>query len=633
MQLQRLADIDWTSLVQGRRFHSSPEHWEDEVFYFLLADRFSDGKEDGYRDLAGHVVRGSTPAYTAADNGNSVRSEGEARVWRDAGGTWVGGTINGMRSKLGYLQRLGITALWISPVFKQVPFANSYHGYGIQDFLDVDSHYGTREELRDLVREAHAAGIRVILDIILNHTGDVFGYTPDRYWTERDGRKFLEPRWDGREYEVAGYRDRAGAATLPFGPVDLAAYPDAWPDGAVWPREFQEAATFTRRGPITNWDYDPEYLEGDFFGLKDVGHGNRWMEGGVENPGRYEPSAALRLLCGVYKFWMAYLDLDGYRVDTVKHMDLGSTRYFASVMHEFAESLGKEHFYLIGEITGGRVRAFRTRAITGLDAALGIDDVQDKLEYLAKGYRTPSDYFGLFANSVEVEEAGNQWLRDIVVTQIDDHDQVRKGNKKARFCSGGGANDRLVLASLGLNACTLGIPCVYYGTEQRFDGEGSGDGSDRYIREAMFGGAFGAFRSKGRHFFNEGERVYREIAKILKVRRECAALRRGRQYLRPISGDGVHFGWPEMIGGEIRSVVPWSRLYNDAEALAAINTDATGARTAWVTIDNALHAEGDRLTCLYSTESDEVGRTVEVEGRNGKSVELTVPVGGFVIYA
>ncbi len=71
-------------------------------------------------------------------------------------------------------------------------------------------------------------------------------------------------------------------------------------------------------------------------------------------------------------------------------MDPGATRYFASVIHEFAQSIGKENFYLIGEITGGRERAFHTLELTGLDAALGIDDIPDKLEYLVKGYRNPA---------------------------------------------------------------------------------------------------------------------------------------------------------------------------------------------------------------------------------------------------
>jgi len=623
MPEKSLADLDLRALRASWTFTPSPAAWEDQVLYFLMLDRFSDGKEKEYRDNQGRLVtRGTTPPCRESDRGNATRTEADAAAWREAGTRWVGGTLKGIESKIGYLKRLGVTSVWISPLFKQVKFQDTYHGYGIQNFLDVDAHFGTRDDLKRLVKTAHRHGIYVILDIILNHTGNVFRYDADRYEiVGADGSRWMDPRWDGRPYRVAGFHDRRGEPSIPIGPVDLAAHPDAWPDGAIWPVEFQRSETFTCRGHITNWDYAPEFLEGDFCDLKNVTLG--W--GALDD---YRPSDALRFLCDVYKYWMAYADLDGFRVDTVKHMDPGAVRYFASVVHEFAMELGKENFYLIGEITGGRGYAFDILEQTGLDAALGIDDIPDKLEYLVKGCRNPSDYFNLFRNSLLVNKESHVWFRNKVVTMFDDHDQVRKGTSKARFCADPGA-DRSILAALALNATTLGIPCVYYGTEQAFDGHGD---SDRYLRESMFGGAFGAFGTRGRHFFDEDHPVYRELSSLLDLRRRTIALRRGRQYLRPISGDGVQFGLPAMIGGQIRSVVPWSRLFDDEEVLCAINTDAGQDRSAWVTLDDGLHRAGEALTCLYSSRPGEAGRTAAVEARNGKAVLLTVPAGGVVVY-
>ena len=346
----------------------------------------------------------------------------------------------------------------------------------------------------------------------------------------------------------------------------------------------------------------------------------------------YQPSAALMALGEVYKYWIAYADLDGFRIDTVKHMDPGATRMFASIISEFAQSIGKERFFLIGEITGGRERAFKTLEETGLHAALGINDIPDKLEYLVKGYRNPSDYFNLFRNSILVQKESHIWFRDKVVTTFDDHDQVRKGGHKARFChdeAPGQENHMALLNVLAFNATTLGIPCIYYGTEQFFNGHGD---NDRYLREAMFGGKFGAFESRGRHFFNEKGQVYRELAAILDIRKKYMPLRRGRQYLRPISEDGFNFGLPHIIGNEIRSIVPWTRIFNNQEMLLAINTDHYQPRTAWVTIDNDLHQAGEALRCLYSTDKTQVNTEVKVENRNGKSVALTAPAAGFVIY-
>ena len=627
MAIQRLADLHLADLIRGATFTPSPVAWEDQVLYFLLVDRFSDGKERGYRDVNGNVVTtGTTSLFAPGDALNAVQTPSDAARWRDAGGGYVGGTLAGVTSKLGYLKRMGVTAIWLSPVFKQVAFQATYHGYGIQDYLQVNPRFGTDADLKTLVAAAHASGMRVILDIILNHTGDVFGYRPDRYLaTDASGHQFLDPRWDGNEYESAGFNDSGGAASLPFvetDPSNPATFPHA--DDAVWPVEFQDPAAFTRKGHITNFDFDPEFREGDFFDLKDVHHGT----GAVD---AYQPSRALMQQVQVYKYWMAFADLDGYRIDTVKHMDPGAARLFGSAMHEFAARIGKDNFYLIAEITGGRSFAFDTLGITGLDAALGIDEIPDKLELLVKGRRSPAEYFGLFRNSELIGQGSHTWFRNKVVTFFNDHDQVSRGQNKARFCADPAAA-KGVLAALALNVMTLGIPCIYYGTEQSFDGHGSGDGADRFIREAMFGDEFGSFASRQRHFFNEDRIVFREIAKIVQLRQSDRIYTRGRQFLRPISGDGVNFGLPAMMGDQLLSVVPWSRLLDDQEVVLAINTDMHQPRTAWVTIDASIHTVSDRLTCVYSTDAAQIGTVSGIEARNGLSVLVTLPPAGFAIY-
>ncbi|HEX5811301.1 MAG TPA: dienelactone hydrolase family protein, partial [Pseudonocardia sp.] len=172
---RRVADLDFTGLGPAT---PSPSAWADEVLYFLLVDRFSDGREDGVRDLTGTVVAGATPPLRPGDGGGAVQTDADAQAWRAAGVDWVGGTLDGVRSKLGYLARLGVTALWVSPVLTQAApapgaVANNYHGYATQDFLSVDPRFGDADALRALVDDAHAAGMRVILDVVLNHAGDV----------------------------------------------------------------------------------------------------------------------------------------------------------------------------------------------------------------------------------------------------------------------------------------------------------------------------------------------------------------------------------------------------------------------------------------------------------------------------
>ncbi|MGS0684811.1 alpha-amylase family glycosyl hydrolase [Nakamurella sp. GG22] len=627
MTVRRVAELDFAT-VTARAMTPSPSAWEDEVLYFLLVDRFSDGREDGYRGLDGQPVAGTTPPFQPADNGNAIGSAGDAERWRLAGVNRVGGTLAGVRSKIGYLRRLGVSTLWISPVLKQsVPPAgeqSNYHGYATQDFLAVEPAFGTDADLAALVDAAHAAGLRVILDVVLNHAGDVFAYDlsdPTRYpATGTSPITPVDPRWDGAPYPVAGWRSATGGIE-PFTPAAAAAL---WPDGAVSPAELQDAEAFSRKGRISDWDHSPEYLDGDFIGLKDIAHGGGPLDD-------YRPSPALRALTRAYCWWIAFADLDGFRVDTVKHMDRGATRYFSSVVHEFAQSIGKDRFLLVGEITGSRPEAVATMQLTGLDAALGLADVQQQLNNAATGAADPVEYFSLFRNSELIGKDSHTWLRNTVVTSFDDHDQVRQGGTKSRFGAITDGRARLP-AIAAMNATTLGIPCFYYGTEQHLDGSGGGTNADRYIREALFGGEFGPFRSRDRHLFDESSDGYRVMSGLFELRRREPALRRGRQYLRQISGDGSAFGLPTGFGGPLLGVIGWSRILADREVLCLINTDPAGARQAWVTVDAGLHRPADTLRLLHAT-TPGPPLTVGVEQRNGMAVQVSLPAAGFAAYA
>jgi glycosidase len=586
-----------------RPYYSSPLAWEDQLLYFLLPDRFATGSENT-----------TIASFSPTDQDSAISSPDSASKWRDSGINWQGGTLRGIKSKLSYLKRMGVTTVWIGPIFKQVPHEeHSYHGYAVHNFLDVDPHFGSREDLRDLVTTAHEQGMYIILDIILNHSGDVFAY--------KDGLK----NYTGLQYEAEGFRDARGKATVPFEPVSDGDDIDYMDDCAIWPVELQKPDTFTREGKITDWDAYPEFIRGDFETLKDINLGDDRNPG---DPGGsiddFVPSPALETLCEVYKYWIAYADLDGYRIDTVKHMGDGPTRHLCTTLHEYASTLGKHNFFLVGEVTGSR--AYDVVQVTGLDAALGIGNVQQSLWQMCKGVTNPEAYFNLFRNAAFLRKGSDAWMRNKLVTMIDDHDQVWR-SPKARFCSDE-LGRTLALAAVGLNLTTLGIPCIYYGTEQLFDGSG---GNDRYIREAMFGGTFGAFRSEGRHFFNEDTELFQEVGKICKVRGKYIALRRGRQYLREISANGKDFGFPRVLSGRMESVVAWSRILADQELLCAINTDTENTTTAYVTIDAKMHKKGEVLKLVYDSSGGKAQWEVQVLELNGKAILLTVPAAAFVI--
>ena len=636
-----LQQIDVTALTHRQSYYPSPLNWEDEVLYFLLVDRFSNGREyNGFSNGAGQPITGptserTTPLFNLEKDAGRAEREG----WFTSGQQWCGGTIAGLHDKLGYLQRLGVTTVWLSPVFRQMKGSSNYHGYGIQNFLDIDPHFGSREDFKKFVTLAHEHNIRVVLDIILNHAGDVFAYKNNNQYGY----------YQGQQWPVNGFRQNShDPGSIPFTKIDTHLFPESWPGGGIWPVEFQKSNAWTRKGEIIQWDDFPDYLDGDFCSLKDLDHGIAPKEPEIawdvqKRIRDFQASQTLLHLGEVYKFWIAYADIDGYRIDTVKHMEPGAVRLFANIIHEFAQSIGKENFYLIGEITGGRAHAVNILNTTGIDAALGINEIPDRLEFLAKGWRSPGNpstdaqegYFDLFRNSLLDHKHTHQWYGKHVITMFDDHDQVGTQHK-FRFCGQRPDSFHFLAMALGLNLATTGIPCIYYGTEQGFNGADHRDKEDAYsdvfLRECMFGGPFGSLQSTDRHFFNEDHQTYRFMQDLCLLRKQHIALRRGRQYLRQVEGNDGAFHFPHPINGELRWVIAWSRIFADQEYLCAINTDAAQPLTVSITVDFAINAPDTLMSCIFSTDSAQRGNQVKVEKRNGSSINITVPPAGFVIY-
>ena len=184
-----LAEAD---LKPRGRIFPSPVNWRDQIFYQLLPDRFSDGQED------------SRPIFDPT-HPEQFRVKDKA-AWMAAGNRFTGGTLKGIQSKLDYMQGLGITALWINPPWKQRIDLQTYHGYGIQNFLEMDPHFGSRQDLRNLVDAAYDRGMYVILDVIFNHTGNNWFYLKEETGEPKETRayRFSPP------YPIHGWRSAIG---------------------------------------------------------------------------------------------------------------------------------------------------------------------------------------------------------------------------------------------------------------------------------------------------------------------------------------------------------------------------------------------------------------------------------------
>ena len=442
--LERGRPASLRQIVFPRRqtYHASPVDWRYEILYFLLVDRFSDGLEAerpvlDRRDLAS--------ARPAAANGEAWRWD----RWAESGAErWQGGTLRGVRSKLPYLKALGVTTLWLSPVFKQRGHEDSYHGYGVQDFLDVDPRFGSRRDLVELVAAAHEAGLRIILDIIFNHSGFNWTYPPGT--PGGINTPVYLPFHDGQmdRYEFGAWRGEEGQPIATIGGGE---------DG-VWPSELQDSGHYTRAGSgdLGAGDIaDPhaEHKRSDFITLRDF---------------ELDGTGHLSDLIACYKYWIALTDCDGFRIDTLKHVTLEEARNFCGAIKEFSAALGKDNFLLVGEIAGGDYNEDRylTVLAQNLNAALDIGEMRLDLNGVAKGFQHPRDYFNGFSPGNAVMGSHRQ-LGNRHVSILDDHDHVF--GQKIRFAAEA-ASEHQVAAGVALQLLTLGIPCIYYGTEQALGG-------------------------------------------------------------------------------------------------------------------------------------------------------------------
>lgn len=582
-----LATLDLTP--RGPVF-PSPLIWRNHVFYQILPDRFSDGREH------------ERPLFDPAQpEQHRVRDKG---AWMRAGLEFTGGTLRGILSKLDYLEGLGVTGLWINPAFKQRADLSTYHGYAIQNFLDIDPRFGTRQDLRDLVDAAHGRGMAVVLDVVIDHTGNNWFYGPEVTGRVEDS---LPYRYDP-PYSLGGWRSAAGACVATINGLE---------DGC-WPRELQRQEAYNRHGAIQNWsnpdpmDPNAEFRRGDFFDLKKLNG---------------DDSRVLQDVIRCFQYWIALSDCDGFRIDAAKHIPKDVCREFSQMISAYATSIGKENFLLVGEITDNIIALnylslFGSILDRALTAVLDINASPVQLAGAAKGTLDPRDYFKRFRLDSELTRFVQTGR--VHVSVLDDHDMSCKPRKE-RFAANNTTphRDWQVANAVAIQLLTPGIPCLYYGTEQAFDGnEGYHDyslepqrfGEDRYVREDMFGGPFGAFATSGCHFFNPNHPTYLRIAAIAHLRRRedgiGRTMRQGLCYPRDLSIRGGPFGLPG--AGE---VFAWSRVLPYHEVVVAMNTHGLEERGAEVTVDATLHRQ-DRLRVLYRAEwSDERLRQVVSQAR------------------
>lgn len=554
-----LRDPDVLAAIQAARTprpgasgpFASPADWRDGWIYFLMVDRFNNPD--------------APPVHQPYDDPDYYKFQG--------------GTFRGVQAQLKYIKDLGASAIWISPALKNLGWdTGSYHGYGIHDFLVAEPRFATSAatadaELRALVDAAHAVGLWVILDIVLNHVGNAFAYSP------------------GDPGTVPG---------VPFSPQPLPAYwrlPDGTPrpdptpieqitgstgGDLVWPSELQQNAYFRRQG---NPQAGGDDTIGDFDTLRQMR---------TDNP------AVQEALIAAYEYVIARFDPDGFRIDTLRYLKGDLPRQFGNAVREFTESLGKRNFFTFGEVLDNtaendiaRFIGRNTLDVTN-DQLVGVDAALDyplffTLKPVVKGLAAPTRVIGMYDQRKTVEAdivSSHGDATRFFVTFLDNHDM----KERIRYEAPGNPTEFDDQVTLGL-ACLFalpGIPCVYYGTEQGLHGAGS----DPAVREAIW----------GETGFPTTSPFYLAIQQLSALRDSEPALRYGRYYFRQVSGDQVHFGFSPYNGG----VLAWSRTLADQERTIIANTSATAQQDLSVVIDATL-AGTSTPRLLYSNKPAPVG--------------------------
>jgi len=297
---QRITEAEAAFNASGLRREASPLTWAGVVVYEIFVDRFNNG------NLSNDALSMPQVQVDQMARGDLSSMPG----WRH------GGDLQGIRDRLGYLAELGVQALWVTPVLKS---DGSYHGYCLTDPTTTDPSFGTPEELRDLVADAHQHGIAVVLDIVINHMCD-----PDTHYVEIPDHQACSASLDGR-YWAGEPGSSPAQGTLNF-------------SSSFFP-PFRTPAFFNRCGPNSEDDTNglgPEAIFGDF---ATVMFDFNTLDDDFQE-----------LFTDMMKYWIAFADLDGFRLDAAKHVTNDFLAYFSAELRAYALTLGKANFLTIGEV-------------------------------------------------------------------------------------------------------------------------------------------------------------------------------------------------------------------------------------------------------------------------------------------
>lgn len=481
---------DKTSATSSMEFseHYLTRDVRDDVFYFVMPDRFDNG--DPGNDLGSKTIKISSGGFDPKSTGH-----------------YHGGDIKGLTKRLDYLKELGISAIWLTPILRNQAVqgdSSGYHGYWPLDFTEIDPHLGTNADLKEFIDKAHAKNMKVFFDIITNHTADVI--------------KFKECHGDGQPQfstssALCDYRSvadtKAGKGYTPFLPEGTAKLKS--PEWLNDPKFYHNQGDSTWQGENS--------VYGDFMGLDDVD---------TDNP------EVVKGMIDIFNNLVKEFKPDGFRIDTVKHVNIEFWQQFTPAITDYAKSIGIPQFFVFGEVYSGDTDVLSYYTTKGDMPSVLDFAFQYRVKDVFASQKGTDNLADLFSNDIKYEDHNSS--ADLLMNFVSNHDvgrlaytldqslpDVDEAEKMQRF-----------LLSNALMYFARGIPVVYYGDEQGF----TGDGGDRGAREDMMpsitpeyndNNLYGTNKTTADDNFDTSHPIYQKFAKYAELYHGHKALRQGKQ--------------------------------------------------------------------------------------------------------
>ncbi|MDX3662987.1 pullulanase-type alpha-1,6-glucosidase [Streptomyces sp. ID05-26A] len=485
-----------------------------ERFYFVMPDRFANGDPGNDRGRSKAAEHGFDPADK---------------------GFYHGGDLKGLHRKLDYLDGMGITAIWMTPMFLNrwvQGDSAGYHGYWTLDFTKLDPHFGTTQEMRDLIRDAHRRGIKVFFDIVANHTADVIKYAENKtQYVSTGAQPYLDA--SGKPFDIADHAGRKDFPKLdakksfPYTPVK---------DGPTkYPLWLNDSTLYHNRGDSTFSGESSE--QGDFSGLDDLMTEHPRVVNGMKD---------------IFTSWIDTLDIDGYRVDTVKHVNLEFWQALAPHVKQYANRKGKKDFFVFGEVFDSSPENTSKYTTDGrMQATLDFPFQSSALNFLSgKGSQGLGEV--LLDDDRYTDADSNA---SSLPTFLGNHDMGRIAWMIRNDRPGISDAELLERLKLGNQLMYLwrGNPVVYYGDEQGF----AGTGGDKLARQDMFASKtpeymaeklIGSDRTGAVDNFNTSHPLYQQLKALAAQVDRDPVWRDGNQVLRYADGDV--FAFSRILGRE-----------------------------------------------------------------------------------